>query len=85
MAGGARIEQFQDSGFEYTRAWRNRILCHKRAVSRTFGPFLAAMMRPGSAHVNEEEGRQGNRVKISCGDEACEKGVVPSGDFAFET
>ena len=27
---------------------------------------------------------QGNRVNKSCGDEACEEVVVPSGDFAFE-
>jgi hypothetical protein len=27
---------------------------------------------------------QGNRVKGSCGDEACEEVVVPSGDFAPE-
>jgi len=26
--------------------------------------------------------RQGNRVKGSCGDEACEEIVVPGGDFA---
>lgn len=28
---------------------------------------------------------QGNRVKKSCGDEACEEVVVPCGDFAFES
>jgi len=28
---------------------------------------------------------QGNRVKNSCGYEACEEVVVPGGDFAFET
>ena len=28
---------------------------------------------------------QGNRVKESCGDEACEEIIIPCGDFAFET
>ena len=28
---------------------------------------------------------QGNRVKESCGDEACEEVVVPGGDLAAET
>jgi hypothetical protein len=27
---------------------------------------------------------QGNRVKKSCGDEACEEVIVPGGDFALE-
>jgi hypothetical protein len=28
---------------------------------------------------------QGNRVKESCGDEACEEVVIPGGDFAAES
>ena len=28
---------------------------------------------------------QGNRVKKSCGDEACEKVVVPCGDLSFKS
>jgi hypothetical protein len=30
-------------------------------------------------------GRQGNRVKKLCGDEACEEVVIPGGDFAAES
>ena len=31
-----------------------------------------------------KKGKQGNRVKKSCGDETCEELVVPSGDLALE-
>src|SRR6266550_4437311 len=30
------------------------------------------------------ENKQGNRVKKSCGDETCEKFVVPCGNFSFK-
>jgi catechol 2,3-dioxygenase-like lactoylglutathione lyase family enzyme len=32
----------------------------------------------------DQLGKQGNRVKESCGDKACEEVVVPCGDFALE-
>jgi hypothetical protein len=39
-----------------------------------------------AAAVNgKAEFDQGNRVKESCCDEACEEVVVPSGDFSLET
>ena len=40
----------------------------------------ARFFRRDRGHASE----QGNRVKKSCGDETCEKLVVPCGNFAFE-
>jgi hypothetical protein len=37
-----------------------------------------------SRHPMNAYGAQGNRVKKSSGEEACEEVVVPGGDFAFE-
>ena len=33
-------------------------------------------------HETSEHARQGNRVKKSCGNKACQEIVVPGGDFA---
>ena len=47
----------------------------KRAVD-------AAEVRPGDYFIWEGDLPQGNWVKESCGEEACEEVVVPGGGFA---
>src|SRR5258706_608308 len=44
----------------------------------------ARILRQAQQRAPQDEADgQGNRVKKSCGNETCEKVVVPGGDFAF--
>ena len=45
---------------------------------------LLGKITPEEIHDAEVNDMQGNRVKDSCGEKACEEVVVPGGGFAFE-
>jgi hypothetical protein len=67
--------------------WTSNGICEQIETTEhddfvVMGDFVHASA--GESHGHGSDGSQGNRVKNSCGDEACEEFVIPGGDFAAE-
>ena len=62
----------------------------RRSISRQALSLADQWVQPSPASCQHLYGEslchavQGNRVKVSCGDEACEEVVVPGGNLAAE-
>src|SRR5215211_4084559 len=64
---------------------RSTSKCRSRQTRFTTRCWRAGKGGGPNLRHDSQESIQGNRVNKSCGDEACEEVVVPSGDLAFES
>jgi hypothetical protein len=64
------------------RVWRGTCVTHPTAIEATIRKHAPEVVRIGLETGPLTTWLQGNRVKKSCGNKACQEIVVPGGDFA---